>query len=307
MQGTSRNGEGGKESAIVINYYVTPDGSELRLDLVVLLIAWREKITGEKILVVINGMASGGKRKKKWVVVYILLKDYNMPRLLLQQCCAHTFTASSCIIPPPPSLLRSIILRSIDYWDRNSSWFWDKILHLNKPAGPVRLRIYIYAYYIDRSFELPRLRVYSSSCSNIRIFLWKALSGRKDGRWTPTHYFTPDSWQHTASTGSLTPSFPPDTRTYVIAAEMVWKRRFGKLRFRFVEMPTIIYIRTRMLFLLALVPCFLLFVFLFFSCFFLYPGTYVYLLGVPSSVQQPSATLSKYVFYSACSFCLCHS
>ena len=65
MQGTSRNGEGGKESAIVINYYVTPDGSELRLDLVVLLIAWREKITGEKILVVINGMASGGKRKKK--------------------------------------------------------------------------------------------------------------------------------------------------------------------------------------------------------------------------------------------------
>ena len=64
MQGTSRSGEGGKESAIVINYYVTPDGSELRLDLV-LLIAGREKKTGEKILVVINGMASGGKRKKK--------------------------------------------------------------------------------------------------------------------------------------------------------------------------------------------------------------------------------------------------
>ena len=32
---------------------------------------------------------------------------------------------------------------------------------------------------------------------------------------------------------------------------------------------------------------------------------YVYLL-VPSSVQQPSATLSKYAFDSACSFCLCH-
>ena len=29
-------------------------------------------------------------------------------------------------------------------------------------------------------------------------------------------------------------------------------------------------------------------------------------LRVPSSVQQPSATLSKYVFYSTCSFCLCH-
>ena len=32
---------------------------------------------------------------------------------------------------------------------------------------------------------------------------------------------------------------------------------------------------------------------------------YVY-LRVPSSVQQPSATLSKYVFYSTCSFCLSH-
>ena len=32
----------------------------------------------------------------------------------------------------------------------------------------------------------------------------------------------------------------------------------------------------------------------------------VYLLCVPSSVQQPSATLSKYVFHSTCPFCLCH-
>ena len=44
--------------------------------------------------------------------------------------------------------------------------------------------------------------------------------------------------------------------------------------------------------------------FSFFSYFF--PASrYVYLLSVPSSVQQASATLSKYVFYSACSFCLC--
>ena len=47
------------------------------------------------------------------------------------------------------------------------------------------------------------------------------------------------------------------------------------------------------------------FFFSFFSYFF--PASrYVYLLRVPSSVQQPSATLSKYVFYSTCSFCLCH-
>ena len=32
---------------------------------------------------------------------------------------------------------------------------------------------------------------------------------------------------------------------------------------------------------------------------------YVY-LRVPSSVQQPCATLSKYAFYGTCSFCLCH-
>ena len=47
------------------------------------------------------------------------------------------------------------------------------------------------------------------------------------------------------------------------------------------------------------------FFFSFFSYFF--PASrYVYLLRVPSSVQQPSATLSKCVFYSTCSSCLCH-
>ena len=65
------------------------------------------------------------------------------------------------------------------------------------------------------------------------------------------------------------------------------------------------------IFLLAFVPCFLLFVFLFFLALVFSPSSrYVYLLRVPSSVQQPSATLSKYVFYgstvrvlSACVIC----
>ena len=64
------------------------------------------------------------------------------------------------------------------------------------------------------------------------------------------------------------------------------------------------------IFLLAIVPCFLLFVFRFsfLSFLFFFPASrYVYLLRVPSSVQQPSATLSKYVFYStflsACVIC----
>ena len=48
--------------------------------------------------------------------------------------------------------------------------------------------------------------------------------------------------------------------------------------------------------------------FSFFSFLFLFfpASRHVYLLRVPSSVEQPSATLSKYVFYSTCSFCLCH-
>ena len=54
---------------------------------------------------------------------------------------------------------------------------------------------------------------------------------------------------------------------------------------------------------LAIVPCFLLFFFLFFL--FSPAPRYVY-LRVPSFAQQPSATLSKYVFYSTCFFCLCH-
>ena len=46
----------------------------------------------------------------------------------------------------------------------------------------------------------------------------------------------------------------------------------------------------------------------FFSLFsYFFPASrYVYLLRVPSSVQQPSATLSMYVSYSTCGFCLCH-
>ena len=37
-----------------------------------------------------------------------------------------------------------------------------------------------------------------------------------------------------------------------------------------------------------------------FLSFFLPASRYVYLLRVHSSVEQPSATLSKYVFYSTC-------
>ena len=59
--------------------------------------------------------------------------------------------------------------------------------------------------------------------------------------------------------------------------------------------------------LLCLASYFSFFVLLFFLFLFfpLHPGMF-YLLRVPSSVQQPSATLSKYVFYSTCSFFLCH-
>ena len=42
-----------------------------------------------------------------------------------------------------------------------------------------------------------------------------------------------------------------------------------------------------------------------FLSYFFPASRYVYLLRVPSSVQS-SATLSKYVFDSTCSFCLCH-
>ena len=58
---------------------------------------------------------------------------------------------------------------------------------------------------------------------------------------------------------------------------------------------------------LAFVPCFLLFVVLFSFLSYLFPASWYVYLRVPSSVQQPAATHSKYVFYSACSFCLlCH-
>ena len=63
-------------------------------------------------------------------------------------------------------------------------------------------------------------------------------------------------------------------------------------------------------FLLTLVPCSLLLVFRFsFLSFLIFspciPVQYDYLLRVPSSVQQLSATLRKYVFYSTCSCVIC--
>ena len=54
---------------------------------------------------------------------------------------------------------------------------------------------------------------------------------------------------------------------------------------------------------LCLASYFSFFLFLFFIFLFFPASRYVYLLRVPSSVQQ-SATLSKYVFYSTCSFCV---
>ena len=62
------------------------------------------------------------------------------------------------------------------------------------------------------------------------------------------------------------------------------------------------------IFLLAFVTCFLLFAFCFsfLVLIFFRASRYVYLLRVPSSVQQPSATVSRYVFCSTCFFCLCH-
>ena len=59
--------------------------------------------------------------------------------------------------------------------------------------------------------------------------------------------------------------------------------------------------------LLCLASYFSFFVFLFVLFIYFFPASrYVYFLRVTSSVQQPSATLSKYVFYSRCSFCFCH-
>ena len=49
---------------------------------------------------------------------------------------------------------------------------------------------------------------------------------------------------------------------------------------------------------------FIFFLVLFF--FFSSASRYVYLLRVPSSVQQPPATLGKYVFFRTYSSCLCH-
>ena len=56
----------------------------------------------------------------------------------------------------------------------------------------------------------------------------------------------------------------------------------------------------------ALLPTFRFSFFISFSFLIFFPASrYVY-LRAPSSVQQPSATLSKYVFYGTSSFCLCH-
>ena len=57
----------------------------------------------------------------------------------------------------------------------------------------------------------------------------------------------------------------------------------------------------------ALLPTFCFPFFSFFLFLHFFPASrYAYLLRVHSSVQQPSATLTKYIFYSMCSFCLCH-
>ena len=77
---------------------------------------------------------------------------------------------------------------------------------------------------------------------------------------------------------------------------------------RFVAMETP-WVRFSCLILcLASYFSFFVFVFFLFSLFlFFFPASrHVYLLRVPLSVQQPSATLSKYVFYGTCSFCLSH-
>ena len=52
------------------------------------------------------------------------------------------------------------------------------------------------------------------------------------------------------------------------------------------------------IFLLASVPCFLLFVFLFFLFLFFPASRCVYLLRVPSSVQQPSANLKASTYFT---------
>ena len=60
------------------------------------------------------------------------------------------------------------------------------------------------------------------------------------------------------------------------------------------------------IFLLAFVPCFLLFIFFFFLFFFFSCIPVCLSSSRPFVCAQPSTTLSKYVFHSTCSFCLCH-
>ena len=70
---------------------------------------------------------------------------------------------------------------------------------------------------------------------------------------------------------------------------------------RFVAMETP-WVRFSCL-LLCLASYFSFFAFLFFLFLFFPASRYVYLLRVSSSVQPQFATVSKYLFYSTCSFC----
>ena len=54
----------------------------------------------------------------------------------------------------------------------------------------------------------------------------------------------------------------------------------------------------------ALLPTFRFSFFSSFVSYFFRASRYFYLLRVSSSVQQQSDTVSKYIFYSTCSFCL---
>ena len=89
---------------------------------------------------------------------------------------------------------------------------------------------------------------------------------------------------------------------------MVWQGpRLGFVaeagRFAAMETPWV-----RFSCLLAVVPCFLIFVFRFsfpsFLIFFLHPGMFIFFVSLRLC---SNLLLSKYVFYSTCSFCLlCH-
>ena len=94
--------------------------------------------------------------------------------------------------------------------------------------------------------------------------------------------------------------------------QMVWQGpRLGSVaetgRFVAMETPWVRFSYLLFLCLASYLP-FFVFPFRSFPIFSLDPGMFTFEIPrVPSSVQQPSTTLSKYVFYSTCSFCLlCH-